>query len=117
MPIVQVTIPQGHSHAQKEEIRSAVKAAISEALDPKVTKFIYVSVFEAQASIGDGAPTITVDLRPGRETERKAALAEGIAKAFSTTLGIDGEDVYLLLREAEAANHYAGGEPLPEWQP
>ena len=67
--------------------------------------------------IGDGLPLIEVDLRPGREPERKKALVDAIAAVLSSELQINPEDVYVLFRETPAPGHYTGGTPLPEWVP
>lgn len=117
MPIVRVELPHGFSAEQKARTREAVKAAVLKTLAPKETKYDYVAIREVFAEIGDGAPVITVDLRPGREPERKAALAEAIAQALHAVLGIEARDVYVLFRETAAANHYCGGKPLPQWVP
>lgn len=117
MPVVRVDIPHGHSDETKAALKKAIKDAIIAAIDPKVTKFIYIAIRDVYAELGDGAPTVSVDLRPGRETERKVALAQAISKAFSDTIGSRPEDLYLLFRETPASDHICGGEPLPEWQP
>lgn len=117
MPLVRADIPHGHSAETKKQLRQAIKDAINRALDPKITKYIYVAIREVEAEIGDGAPTVTVDLRPGREMARKAALAGFIGDAFAKTLGVDSRDVYLLFRETPASDHYCGGQPLPDWKP
>lgn len=117
MPLVRADIPQGYSDETKKKLRGAIKEAINKALDPKVTKFIYVAIREAYAEIGDGAPSVTIDLRPGREARRKAALARLIGGAFAETLNVDPRDLYLLFRETPASDHYCGGAPLPEWRP
>ncbi len=117
MPIVRADVPKGYTDAKKEAIRAAIKAAIIKALAPKETKYIYVALREVFAPEGDGAPTVTVDLRPGREVARKAALAGAIAGAFAETAGTDPKDIYLLFRETQAADHYCGGTPLADWVP
>ncbi|MEN8197366.1 MAG: tautomerase family protein [Pseudomonadota bacterium] len=117
MPIVRADIPHGYSDEQKRAIHTALKQAIITALAPKETKYIYVALRDVFADVGDGAPTVTVDLRPGREAERKAALAKAIAGAFGAAAGIDAADIYLLFRENNAANHYCGGAPLADWVP
>lgn len=117
MPIVRIELPRGFSDEQKVRTRQAVKAAVLKTLAPKETKYDYVAIREVFCEIGDGAPVITVDLRPGREQERKAALAKAMAKSLEAVLGIEARDVYVLFRETVAANHYCGGKPLPEWVP
>ncbi len=117
MPIVRADLPQGLSDETKEALRQALKAAIVSALAPKETRYIYVALREVFAPLGDGAPTVTVDLRPGRESARKAALASAIAEAMQSAAGIAREDIYLLFRETPAENHYCGGTPLPNWVP
>jgi phenylpyruvate tautomerase PptA (4-oxalocrotonate tautomerase family) len=117
MPVVRVDIPHGHSNDTKAALKEAIRDAIITTIDPKITKYIYIAIRDAYAEFGDGAPLITVDLRPGRETERKAALAESLSKAFTEALGNRPEDLYLLFRETPASQHYCGGQPLPDWQP
>ncbi len=124
MPLVRVQIPQGHTDETKQKLWQALKGAVDETLspggksaDPRVSKYEYVSITEAYAAIGAGVPTVTVDLRPGRPAERKAALARAIGQAFQEIMDIAPAEVYLLFREAPASEHYCGGEPLPEWQP
>ncbi len=124
MPLVRVEIPHGHSDGVKKALWTNLKAAIDRALspggksaDPRVTKYEYVSISEVYAEVGAGAPTGTVDLWPGREAERKAALATAVGEVFSETMGIDPGDVYLLFREEPASEHFCGGKPLPEWEP
>jgi phenylpyruvate tautomerase PptA (4-oxalocrotonate tautomerase family) len=117
MPVVQVDIPHGSSDETKAALKQAMKNAIIATIDPKVTKFIYIAIRDVYAEFGDGAPTVTVDLRPGRETERKQELAHALAQALSDSLGSRPEDLYLLLRETPAIDHFCGGQPLPEWRP
>ena len=117
MPIVRIDLPYGYPEDYKERLRQAAKAAVISILAPAETRYVYVGVREAFARVGDGVPTITVDLRPGRAAERKAALAEALADSVSTIAGIGREHIYLLFRETEAANHYCGGQPLADWAP
>ncbi len=117
MPIVRVELPHGFTDEKKGQVRLAVKAAVLKTLAPKETKYDYVAIREVFGEIGDGVPVVTVDLRPGREQERKAALAQAIAEALGATVGIAAEDVYVLYRENVAANHFCGGTPLAEWVP
>ena len=86
-------------------------------LAPKETKYDYVAVREVFGEIGDGVPLVTVDLRPGREPERKKALVDAIAKLLNTELNVEPADVYVLYRENPAENHYCGGTPLAPWVP
>lgn len=117
MPIVRVELPHGFSDKKKAQARLAVKNAVLRTLAPKESKYDYVAVREVFGEIGDGVPVVTVDLRPGREQERKAALAAAIATALGEVAGIKPEDVYVLFRETIAADHYCGGKPLAEWVP
>lgn len=117
MPVVRVEIPYGSSDAQKARIRTAVKEAVLKTLAPKEAKYDYVALREVFAEVGDGVPLVTVDLRPGREPERKAALVAAIAAALDETAGWKAEDLYCLFRENPAENHYCGGTPLPDWVP
>ena len=117
MPVVRIEVPEGTSTEIKRRIRVAVKEAVLRTLAPKEAKYDYVAVREAFGEIGDGLPLVTVDLRPGREPERKKALVDAIAEALKGELGVDPSDLYVLFRENPAENHYTGGAPLPAWVP
>ncbi len=117
MPVVRVEVPEGTPAETKRDIRNKVKQAVLDTLAPKETKYDYVAVREVTGEIGDGVPIVTVDLRPGRAAERKAALAHAIAAVLNQTMGIAAEDVYVLYRENPAENHYCGGTPLLAWVP
>ncbi len=71
MPIVRADLPQGLSDEIKEALRQALKAAVVSALAPKETRYIYVALREVFAPVGDGAPTVTVDLRSPRPSYRR----------------------------------------------
>jgi len=117
MPVIRVEVPEGVSVGVKQRIRAGAKQAVLDTLAPKETKYDYVAVREVFGNIGDGVPLITVDLRPGREPERKAALADALANLLKTELGVEPHDVYVLYRENPAENHYCGGKPLAPWVP
>jgi len=117
MPVIRIEIPEGISRDIKRRIREGAKQAVIDTLAPKETKYDYVAVREVFAEIGDGAPLVTVDLRPGREPERKKALVDAISRLLNVELNVEARDVYVLFREHPAENHYCGGEPLPAWVP
>lgn len=117
MPVVRVEVPKGVGEATQKSLRAAVKQAVLDTLAPKEAKYDYVAVREVVGEIGDGVPLVTVDLRPGREPERKKALVDAIAAVLKDALNVDPADVYVLFRENPAENHYTGGKPLPAWVP
>ena len=117
MPVIRIEIPEGVSIEVKRRIREGAKKAVLDTLAPKETKYDYVAIREVFGEIGDGVPLITVDLRPGREAERKKALADALATLLKTELNVEARDVYVLYRENPAENHYCGGEPLAPWVP
>ena len=117
MPVIRLEVPTGTPADTQEAIRIAVKAAVLKTLAPKQTKYDYVAVREVVAKIGDGVPLVEIDLRPGREPERKKALVDAIAEILNDTMGVDAADIYVVFRENPAENHYCGGEPLPPWVP
>jgi phenylpyruvate tautomerase PptA (4-oxalocrotonate tautomerase family) len=117
MPVIRIEVPKGTADATQVAIRIAVKEAVLETLAPKETKYDYVAVREVIAEIGDGAPLIEVDLRPGREPARKKALVDAIAAILHAEMGVVEDDIYVLFRETPADNHYTGGTPLPAWVP
>ena len=117
MPVIRVELPIGTLVETKTIIRNGVKQAVLDTLAPKETKYDYVAIREAYGEIGDGLPLIEVDLRPGREPERKKALVDAISELLKETLNVDPIDVYVLFRETPAENHYTGGTPLPAWVP
>ncbi len=117
MPLIRIDLPEGVSKENKMIIHKKVREVVLRTLAPKQVRYDYVSIREAFGVIGDGLPVIDVDLRPGREPERKKGLVDGIAEVLRDVLGIDPEDIYCIFRETPAHNHYTGGEPLPDWVP
>jgi phenylpyruvate tautomerase PptA (4-oxalocrotonate tautomerase family) len=116
-----VDVPQVSTRI-KDILRKEIKRVINETLDPgqsgrfpETCKWIYVSVREAYGELGDGLPTVTIDTRPGRRQDQKLQLANAICDIFESAIGT--RDVYVLLRETNAADHIGGGVPLPEWRP
>lgn len=117
MPVIRIEVPEGTASESKKKIREEVKRAVLKTLAPKETKYDYVAIREAFGEIGDGLPLIEVDLRPGREPQRKKALVDAIALVLHEEMQINAEDIYVLFRETPAPSHYTGGTPLPEWVP
>ncbi len=117
MPVIRIDLPEGTSQATKAAVRDGVKAAVLRTLAPKETKYDYVAIREAFGAIGDGLPLVEIDLRPGREPERKQALVDAIAEILKAELRIAPADLYVLFRETPAEHHYTGGAPLAPWVP
>ena len=117
MPVIRIEVPEGTPSDVKRRIRDGAKQAVLDTLAPKETKYDYGAVREVFGEIGDGVPLITVDLRPGREAERKKALTDSIAALLKVELNVEPIDIYVLYRENPAENHYCGGAPLPAWVP
>ena len=117
MPLIRIDLPEGVSNDDKEKIQKKVREVVLKTLAPKQVRYDYVSIRESFGIIGDGLPVVDVDLRPGREPERKKGLVDGISSVLKDILDIDPEDVYCIFRETPAHNHYTGGEPLPDWVP
>ena len=117
MPLIRIDLPEGTEIEKKQVIHKRVREVVLRTLAPKQVKYDYVSIREAYGIIGDGLPVIDVDLRPGREPERKKGLVDGIAEVLNETMGVKAEDIYCIFRETPASDHYTGGEPLPEWVP
>ena len=113
MPVIRVEVPAGTPAGTQQSIRTAVEAAVLEALAPKETRYDGVAAREVVAEIGDGVPLVEIDLRPGREPERKEAPVDAIAEILNVTMGVEAADVQVLFREDPAENHYCGGTPLP----
>ena len=117
MPLIRIDLPKGVSDDDKAKIQKKVREVVLNTLAPKQVRYDYVSIRESFGIIGDGLPVVDVDLRPGREPERKKGLVDGISSVLKDILDIDPEDVYCIFRETPAHNHYTGGEPLPDWVP
>ena len=117
MPLIRIDLPEGVSNENKLTIQKKVREVVLKTLAPKQVRYDYVSIRESFGIIGDGLPVVDVDLRPGREPERKKGLVDGISSVLKEILNINPEDVYCIFRETPAYNHYTGGEPLPDWVP
>ena len=88
MPLIRIDVPEGTETEKKQIIHKRVREVVLRTLAPKQVKYDYVSIREAYGIIGDGLPVIDVDLRPGREPERKKGLVDGIAEVLNETMGI-----------------------------
>lgn len=108
MLIAHIHIPPGYLLDYKETVRQAVRTAAATALDIADPNLVYVSVSEAHGRIGDGLPTVMLDLPPIADPQRKAALAAQVAQAVAAHAGGSTDDVYLLIRETASENHYFG---------
>ena len=117
MPMIRIEVPEGTLLDTKRALREGAKQAVLDTLAPKETKYDYVAVREVFAKIGDGVPLITVDLRPGREPERKQALVDALCALLKSEMDVQTEDVYVIFRENPSENHYCGGTPLAAWVP
>ena len=117
MPLIRLDLPEGIASETKKLIHSRIRKVVLKTLAPKEVKYDYVSIRESFGFIGDGLPVIDIDLRPGREPERKKALVDGISDVLNEILNISKKDIYCLFRETPAQNHYTGGSPLPKWVP
>jgi phenylpyruvate tautomerase PptA (4-oxalocrotonate tautomerase family) len=118
MPIVQIKLPKGFaSEQQMEKVRLGAKASVLKTLSPKDSRHDYVVVSEEIGKIGDGLPLVLVDMRPGREHERKEAFAKFVSESIASELGIDAKTVYVLYRESDPSNFFVGDGFLPGWEP
>jgi len=112
MPVIRIDVPEGTDQDIKKRIREGVKQAVLDTLAPKETKYDYVAVREVFAELGDGVPLVTVDLRPGREAERKKALVDAIAVILKAELKSDPIDLYVLSQPktiTRAERHFRHG--------
>ena len=73
-------------------------------------KYDYVSIREALGIIGDSLPVIDVDLRPGREPERKKGLVDGIAEVLNETRKCR-QKIFTVFFEKPAPDHYQEVNP------
>ena len=71
MPLIRIDLAEGVASEKKALIHQKVRDVILKPLALKEVKYDYVSIREAFGHVGDGLPVIDVDLRPGREQERK----------------------------------------------
>ena len=117
MPLIRIDLPEGTPNNIKTTIQKKVRHVVLMTLAPKEVKYDYVSIREAHGIIGDGLPVVDIDLRPGRDANRKKALVDGISEVLKESLNINPIDVYCIFREINAENHYTGGQPLPPWVP
>ena len=86
MPLIRIDLPEGVSNDDKEKIQKKVREVVLKTLAPKQVRYDYVSIRESFGIIGDGLPVVDVDLRPGREPERKKGLVDGISSVLKDIL-------------------------------
>ncbi len=61
-------------------------------------------------------PVIQCDIREGRSSEQKQAMAQAITRAVHETIGAPVEYIYVLIRETPGAHHVKAGKALPDYQ-
>ncbi|KQU86418.1 hypothetical protein ASD00_31525 [Ensifer sp. Root31] len=59
-------------------------------------------------------PIVRISLFPGRDQERKDAVASEITKVFSIVMGIPAADTIVLFEEIEKADWYRSGVPYTQ---
>ena len=96
MPLIRIDLPEGVSNDDKEKIQKKVREVVLKTLAPKQVRYDYVSIRESFGIIGDGLPVVDVDLRPGREPERKKGLVAGISSVVKDILDIDLREKIIL---------------------
>lgn len=114
MLLIRIHIPPGYLPENKEAIRQAVKDAALAALTIDASHHVYVSVHEAHGRMGDGLPTVIIDSEPLVDAERKQALASQVSQAVASHAGTTVGQIYLLIREIVAENHFVGVASEPD---
>ncbi len=105
MPLLNVHIMQGHAPAAKTALLKALSDAVVQSIGAPLTSVRAILQEYAAADVivaGEvGAPMalVNVDLIAGRSVELKAALILALNQAVSASLGMDGKDVRVVLRD------------------
>ena len=117
MPVIRVEVPRRHARRHARVHPRCGQGGGAQDPRTQADQVRLRRVREVVAEIGDGVPLVEVDLRPGREPERKKALVDAIAEILNDAMGVDAADIYVVFRENPPENHYCGGTPLPPWVP
>ncbi len=105
MPLLNVHIMQGHAPAVKTALLKALSDAVVQSIGAPLASVRAILQEYAAADVivaGEaGAPMalVNVDLIAGRSVELKAALILALNQAVSVSLGMDGKDVRVVLRD------------------
>ncbi|AUL47934.1 4-oxalocrotonate tautomerase [Bordetella trematum] len=105
MPLLNVHIMQGHTPAAKTALLKALSDAVVQSIGAPLASVRAILQEYAAADVivagevGAAMALVNVDLIAGRTVELKAALILALNQAVSASLGMDGKDVRVVLRD------------------
>ena len=105
MPLLNVHIMQGHTPAAKTALLKALSDAAVQSIGAPLASVRAILQEYAAADVivagevGAAMALVNVDLIAGRTVELKAALILALNQAVSASLGMDGKDVRVVLRD------------------
>ncbi|MFQ1064166.1 tautomerase family protein [Bordetella trematum] len=105
MPLLNVHIMQGYAPAAKTALLKALSDAVVQSIGAPLASVRAILQEYAAADVivagevGAAMALVNVDLIAGRTVELKAALILALNQAVSVSLGMDGKDVRVVLRD------------------
>ncbi len=118
MPIVSISMKKGHTDQYKKTFLNSVHISLMETLQiPDEDRF--QRIIEFDPNFFDTAPdksedfcVIEITMFPGRTKEQKKLVIEGITRKLQDVLGIQSEDVFIIIYDPELENWGMRGQQL-----
>lgn len=118
MPFINMYVRQGIQEEQIRQMVPAVTAAISDNLENTLPRMVRITIYEIPAAyMTDGgaepdtaAPTLVLQLGPGRSDEAVAKCLKAVVDAVHRTLEVPAEKVRFYVERVPGENFAIGGK-------
>lgn len=118
MPFINLYMRRGLEDSRAQELVRAVTAAVADNLENTLPRMVRISIYEipeshlyAVTSAPDSAaPTLVLQLGPGRSDEAVGWCLEAVTEAVHRTLSVPREEVRFYVERVPGENFAIGGK-------
>lgn len=118
LPFINLYMRQGLAGAQARELAERVTAAVADNLENTLPRMVRISIYEIPDShlyAGDcprtsAAPTLVLQLGPGRSDEAVGRCLEAVTDAVHRALDVPREEVRFYVERVPGENFAIGGK-------
>ncbi|WP_325199186.1 tautomerase family protein [Oscillibacter sp.] len=118
MPFINLYMRRGLTDNQARELVQTVTAAVADNLENTLPRMVRISIYEipeshlyaGNASPDLAAPTLVLQLGPGRSDEAVGRCLEAVTDAVHRTLSVPREEVRFYVERVPGENFAIGGK-------
>ena len=114
MPFIDMYVKQGLSDLQIRKTVESVTAAVAGNLENTLPRMVRISVYELPENCcyaqGERAPSLKLQLGPGRSDEAVARCIEAVVSAVHESMDIPKEEVRFYVERVPGENFAIGGK-------